>query len=339
MVEAAYHSLRGHRILRLLIDNFRNRNIEIMKPTAKSLILDLLASVKQGSMPVRALVEAGALFGIAENNVRVALARAYTANLVVRDERGAYRLGERSEALSRRTVGWRDLTSQVRAWDGHWVAVLVGSAASRSAGRPQTDTSRRRHQQALDVLGFRNLEPGLAVRPDNLEGGVATIRDRLVRLELPSTAPHGARVGPLVFGIRDLDPMADLRARNLWDAAVLVEAYENSRREIHASEARIQTMTTADAMVESFLIGGTVLRQIVFDPLLPDAIVPSSARTALVTTMESYEDLARRSWSEFLERFGATELRPPVNLRGLSADGDPDGLTAERRTENESNES
>ena len=34
-----------------------------MTPTAKSLVLDLLATVRRGTVPVRALVRAGELFG------------------------------------------------------------------------------------------------------------------------------------------------------------------------------------------------------------------------------------------------------------------------------------
>ena len=53
-------------------------------PNGKSLILDLLATLREGSMPVRALVSAGALFGVGENNVRVSLARLYASGRVER---------------------------------------------------------------------------------------------------------------------------------------------------------------------------------------------------------------------------------------------------------------
>ena len=64
-----------------------------MRPTARSFILDLLSTLRSGSMPVAALVEAGGLFGIAENNVRVALTRMRSSGQVERDARGRYRLG------------------------------------------------------------------------------------------------------------------------------------------------------------------------------------------------------------------------------------------------------
>lgn len=43
-------------------------------------------------MPVGALVEAGALLGIEENNIRVSLDRLYALDRVERDERGRYPL-------------------------------------------------------------------------------------------------------------------------------------------------------------------------------------------------------------------------------------------------------
>ena len=57
------------------------------------MILDLLATLKQGSMPVGALVEAGELFGLAANAIRVAVARLLASGEIARDERGRYRLG------------------------------------------------------------------------------------------------------------------------------------------------------------------------------------------------------------------------------------------------------
>ena len=72
-----------------------------MRPTAKSLILDLLSTLRRGSMPVRALVAAGSFFGIEENALRVALTRLLARGLVERDERGQYRAGSRAGALDR----------------------------------------------------------------------------------------------------------------------------------------------------------------------------------------------------------------------------------------------
>src|SRR2546427_11593325 len=91
-------------VLRQRDSSSNNRRV---RPTAKTVILDLLATLREGSMPVRALVAAGALFDLDENNVRVALTRLLAAGLVERDERGRYRAGERAGAVGRRIARWR----------------------------------------------------------------------------------------------------------------------------------------------------------------------------------------------------------------------------------------
>ena len=57
-----------------------------MDLTARKLILDLLTTVRRGAMPVRALVEAGELFGFAANNTRVSLSKLTSEGRVDRVE-------------------------------------------------------------------------------------------------------------------------------------------------------------------------------------------------------------------------------------------------------------
>ena len=104
-------------------------------PSAKSLILDLLETLRRGTMPVVALVEAGRLFGIAENSVRVALTRLLSAGSVERDRRGRYRLSAESGPIGRRATSWRDLERRLRRWNGSWVGVLHGNGGRRGDRR------------------------------------------------------------------------------------------------------------------------------------------------------------------------------------------------------------
>ncbi len=278
-----------------------------MRPTARSLILDLLSTLKRGSMPVRALVSAGVLFGIAGNGVRVALARLLAEGLVERDERGQYRLGPRSDAVREQVQSWRQVERQVRDWDGGWVGVHT-AAVPRGRAR-----ARRRHERALRLLGFRTLATGLALRPDNLAGGAGAVRERLLGLGL---APEA-----LVARLDALDPAADLRARSLWDAAGLVRAYRRLRAELAESEARLAGLDAAEAQVETFLLGGRGLRQIVLDPLLPEPLVPRAERRALVEAMRRYDRIGRACWAEFLRGFGVPHRSAPLDRSVFDAAG------------------
>jgi phenylacetic acid degradation operon negative regulatory protein len=271
-------------------------------PTPKSLILDLLSTVGRGSAPVRALVSAGALFGLAENSVRVALARLLADGLAERDARGRYRLGPGAAPVNEQIRGWKRVEDRLERWSGGWVAVHTGAAPRR--GAPE----RRRSARALRLLGFRLLAPGLEVRPDNLVGGVAAVRERLVALGLGPELP--------VCGLRGLDPTWEERARALWNRDELLRAYRSTCRRLAESAARLPDLPRDAARVESFSLGGAAIRQLVLDPLLPEPIAPAAERRALVQAMHRYDRLGRRIWAGWLGEDAKAPSDLPAGVRG-----------------------
>jgi phenylacetic acid degradation operon negative regulatory protein len=270
-----------------------------MQPTSSSFILDLLATLKEGSMPVRALVEAGRCFGIGGNSLRVALARLLARGRVERDVRGQYRLGPSAEPMRQQVASWRSLATSRRFWDGSWL--MIHLPAGPGAAR------RRRSQRALRFMGLRSLGPNLQLRPDNLRGGIEAARVELQSLGLDPDA--------LVFVARGLDPDDDARARRLWDVEALEAAYASSLEEIERSGRRLPGLSEAEGMVESFLLGGRMIRQLVLDPLLPDEILPATTRDAMVAAMRDYDRAGRRCWARFLDRYGVPHLRAPADTR------------------------
>ena len=271
----------------------------VKTPTAKSLTLDLLSTLRGHSMPVRALVEAARLFAIEENNLRVSLARLCAAGIAERDQRGLYRLAASAAAVERQITSWRRLEERVRDWPGGWIAVCGTTPTRGAAGR--------RSAQALRFLGFRALEPGLMLRPDNLRGGVSKVRDELRALDLAETAA--------VFGIKDLDPERERHARGLWDTASLQSRYARYRAELAASQAHFASLTREQAMIESFLLGGAVVRELVLDPLLPEPILPPGPRNQLVAAMRDYDRMGRAAWADFLRGHGVVHSQAPADLR------------------------
>jgi phenylacetic acid degradation operon negative regulatory protein len=274
-------------------------------------VLDLLSTLRRGAMPVRALVAAGDLFGISENSVRVTLARLLTDRLIARDERGAYRLGPGAQAVSRQVASWRDLGARMRPWDGGWLAV-------HTAGLGRTNrTQLRRRTRALSWLGFRELRPDLAVRPDNLTGGVDAVRTQLRALGLEPDA--------LVFLVAGLDEATDERARRLWPVTRLVAGHRSARLALERSKRRLPALPEARAMVESFELGGNAIRQLALDPLLPDALLPGRERELLLETMLQYDRAGRACWARFLGGFGVgrpgttSETRQTVAAGGTTS--------------------
>lgn len=272
-----------------------------MEPSSRSLILDLLSTLRRGTMPVQALVEAGGLFGIAENSTRVALTRLTGAGTVERDARGAYRLSAEPGPVGRRATSWRTLERGLRRWSGDWVGVL--SPSTRRGERV-------RRERALGLLGFAPLTPALAVRPDNLALRVDAIRVELLDL--------GLAAGDLVLSIRDLDAMTDARARRAWNGDAIRAEHRAMLARIEASTRALAHEAAERARVDSFLLGGRAIRQLILDPRLPDELVPGDERRALLEAMRDYDRLGRRAWAPFLQRFSVPHLGAPADTRMIA---------------------
>lgn len=268
-----------------------------MQPTAKSLIIDLLSSVRGQPMPVRALVAAGAVFGISAESIRVALVRLCRRDTIARNERGQYSIAPAAQPVQAHVTAWMHTEERLVPWRGAWIGV-------HTAGLARADrASARRRERALQFLGFRRLAPHLFVRPDNLKGGVVAVRSELLGLGLGPAA--------LVYAIAQLDPATEKRARALWDGDALRCAYRAACAALARSADGLAGMAAPDAMVESFVLGGQVIRQLALDPLLPEPIVPAAERAALVEAMRDYDRRGRECWRPFMKTQGAPHLRTP----------------------------
>jgi phenylacetic acid degradation operon negative regulatory protein len=163
------------------------------------------------------------------------------------------------------------------------------------------------------LLGFRALAPALFVRPDNLRGGIDALRAELGALGLPP--------GDLLFELRELDPVTLARARTLWDTDALRAAHRKLRAELEAATREFDTLTVNRARITSFLLGGRAIRQLVLDPLLPDAIAPGDERRQLLEAMVDYDRLGRTAWAGLLARYDVPHLGAPADTRmGAGAD-------------------
>jgi len=187
------------------------------------------------------------------------------------------------------------------------------------------------------LLGFRETAPGFSLRPDNLRGGVAALRDQLMRLTSgrvshegdaksasPNVAMRSSRetIGR-VFLARDFDPPSDLDARSLWDADSLVRKARESIVLLRESAAHLHECSNDEAMVETFLVGGRVLQQLNRHPLLPPQILDPAPLAALLDEMKHYEELGRACWAPFLNRHHVPHRALPLDSRQSALGLDP----------------
>ncbi len=273
--------------------------------TAKSLVLDLLSTMRGGSMPVALLVSAAEAFGIDENRVRVTLTRMGAQRLVERDERGHYFLGTGADSTMSRIASWRAVADATRPWRGDWLAVHI-AAVEKSDRR-----ARRKTNRALDLLSFKELNPDLLVRPDNLTSRVDDLRIELLAL--------GADARLSCFGASRLGSDDEQRARSLWDINAIQRGYRHALDSMRESTKHLKQLNEQDAMVESFVVGGNVIRLLVMDPLLPEQIVPETDRHNVALALREYDRLGRVCWAPLLQRHGVRVKAAPGRLGTMGA--------------------
>jgi phenylacetic acid degradation operon negative regulatory protein len=169
----------------------------------------------------------------------------------------------------------------------------------------------RARDRALGLLGLRELDRGLHVRPDNLAGGVAAARRRLTRLGLESDAA--------VFRAGDFDAGRERRARSLWDGKALARGYRKTGARLERWLANARRLDSEAAARESFLLGDEAIRQLVFDPLLPVPLVDEQARSAFVDVVIRFDAAGQAIWMDFLNDTPAAHRRPVLRAAARTA--------------------
>jgi phenylacetic acid degradation operon negative regulatory protein len=256
-------------------------------PTAKALIQTLLLAAEGEAYPSRQLVAAGALYGVSENNIRVALVRLQAEGLAEAAGRGSYRLGQAAASLGRAISAWRQVESRLLPWLGHYIGVHVGALAR--SDRPAL----ARRQRALHMLGLREVGKGLFVRPDNLQGGVAQCREQLYALGLDREA--------WVFSLQE--PCAELsdHVAHLWDLPSLSQSYRDTHERLSRWLAQQESLPPDQAAREAYLLDRPAVRQVVWDPLLPEEWIDGPARSAMFATVRDFDAAGRSIWWRFFQ--------------------------------------
>lgn len=271
-----------------------------MSVTAKNLILDLLLAAGSDHLPVRHLLAAAALFGIPANNLRVALARLSADGMIESVGRGVYQLSASANELAADVATWRSASQRVRPWQGGYIAVHCGALG-------RSDRVALRHRdRALQMVGLRELERGLFVRPDNLQGGIDTVRKRLHTLGLEREA--------CVFIATGFDPEREAQIPHLWHGPALNEAYNQIQAQLSQWTARAQQLPIEDAARESYLLGRKAIRQVVFDPLLPAPLVDIPSRQSFMEAVQDFDLLGHDIWRQF-----HVQVDAPMPISGKAA--------------------
>ncbi|RJL32509.1 PaaX family transcriptional regulator C-terminal domain-containing protein [Bailinhaonella thermotolerans] len=215
-----------------------DRNTLGLRPlTARSIVLSTLLGTHPARLPVRALIRAGELFGVAEGTIRVALSRMVAAGDLAQDG-GRYQLTAR--LLDRQARQDESRAPRTRPWDGSWETCVI--TAER---RPAPERAALR--QAMTAHRLAELREGVWLRPANL--------DRPLPAAITSRC--------LLLGARPSGDPARLAA-DLWDLG----GWAGRAR------ALVTALDRASGLAEGFMVSAAVLRHLLADPLLPPELAP-----------------------------------------------------------------
>jgi len=251
-----------------------------MKLNARHLILDLLLASDHHQVSVREAITACGIFAISENSVRVALVRLSADGLVQAAGRGHYRLGPQALDLAGDVATWRSAEQRLRPWHGDWMTVFTANL-----GRTNR-TALKRRERALTMLGFRELEQGLHVRPNNLESNPEAVLKRL----------HTLGLEPEARFCLSQQWSEEAVLTSLWDTTRLNADYRYWQQSLETWMQNAQELDAETAARESFLLGGQAIRHVVFDPLLPDSFIDSQARLAFVASVRRFDKVGHQIW-------------------------------------------
>jgi phenylacetic acid degradation operon negative regulatory protein len=255
--------------------------------TARSVIASTLLGTHPPVLSARVLVRSGAMFGISEGTVRVALTRMTNAGELSTDGNGRYELighlRNRQRRQDESRSGVHDTASGKR-WDGDWEMAAV-------VGEGRTAAERTELRVAMGRLRYGELREGFWLRPANLAAN-RLAPDRTV-----------AEQWTISFTGRPND--SKTVARQLWDlrawSASSLELLSQLRNGVADLRKTGPKPRSAESLAQWFTTNATVLRHLQGDPLLPTALLPSDwPGKQLRETFEAFDVAFLERWRAWL---------------------------------------
>jgi phenylacetic acid degradation operon negative regulatory protein len=260
--------------------------------TARSVIASTLLGTHPPVLSARVLVRSGAMFGISEGTVRVALTRMANAGELSTDGSGRYELighlRNRQRRQDESRSGVNDSANGKR-WDGEWEMAAV-------VGEGRTAVERTDLRIAMGRLRFGELREGFWLRPANL------LPDRL--------AADRSIAEQWTISLSGRPSDAKAVAEQLWDlsswSASSVELLHQLRDGVTDLRKTGAKPRSAESLAQWFTTNATVLRHLQADPLLPTALLPSDwPGKQLRETFEVFDTAFLERWRAWLHPQGS----------------------------------
>lgn len=265
------------------------------KLNARHLITDLLLASEGQPVSIKQMILAAKLFGLSENGIRVAVTRLSSEGVIVAVERGVYQLSEQSHEWANVMLNRRTGLRETKVWNQQYLAVLTGTL-----GRVDR-TALKRRERALKHYGFRELEQGVFIRPDNL---AASFEDILKNLKTAGLEPEAK-----MCQISYFDQVTAGMIKKLWATETLNKNYEKYSHIIQHWLSRVPALGLEDAARESLLLGRQTISLLMKDPLLPEPFINIEARNQFAADVQQLDQVGQQLWQQLHElTLGTTTL-------------------------------
>ncbi|PKF32317.1 PaaX family transcriptional regulator C-terminal domain-containing protein [Acinetobacter proteolyticus] len=259
----------------------------IVKMNARDLIIDLLLGLQGNAISIKQIIIAARLFEISENSIRVAVTRLSSDGVIEALERGIYQFTLQSHEWANVMLNRKHGLKQTKVWNQQYLAVFTGEL-----GRVDR-TALNRRERALKHLGFKELEQGIFIRPDNL----AISFDQL-ELELKTS---GLESSAKICQISHFDAKTLALIPALWSVQTLNQNYQKYNQMIQNWLATVHQLSLEDAARESLLLGRQTISLLMNDPLLPKDFVDVELREQFAESVRQLDQTGLASWRKFYE--------------------------------------
>jgi phenylacetic acid degradation operon negative regulatory protein len=256
----------------------------LVKNNARILIMDLLFADPEIVIHTKQFVMAAQLFGITENNIRVALTRLSSEGLIESAGRGVYRLTLEAKEISEPVVHRTGGLKMTCDWAGDYLAVHTGSL-----GRADR-TALKRRERTLRLSGFRELQSDLFIRPNNFAESLENTRTHLVKNGLDTTVA--------MFIATKFDDQNTSEVITLWDKEMLNVRYKKISQQIQSWFSIVDQLELGVAARESLLIGRQAIPLMMTDPLLPEPFIDSVLQQQFINDVKRLDLKGHQLWQE-----------------------------------------
>ncbi len=259
----------------------------LIKMNARDLIVDLLLGSQGRAISIKQIIIAAKLFEISENSIRVAVTRLSSEGVIEAIERGVYQFTHRSHEWADVMLNRKRGIKHTKVWNHQYLAVFTGGL-----GRVDR-TALHRRERVLKHFGFKELEQGIFIRPDNL----AIEFDDLI-IELRNS---GLEENARVCQINHFDAHTASSIPSLWPTEILNQSYKKYSQVIQEWLLNVQQLDLEEATKESLLLGRQTISLLMNDPLLPEDFVDVAGRNQFAASVQQLDQTGLALWAKFYE--------------------------------------